>query len=158
MKKKFVYPVFYKILYRYGNILVTIILLIYLIAFLSYGGTGLSYYIYLAFVISMLLLVNRHYYILYKLLPTTIEAMEDKVVGRNYFLRNCKVEIRYDEIENLTGGIFNGRLNSLMKIYGKDGTVIGFFHKIKEAKILETILLNKIKKEVYDKVYAKMKD
>ncbi len=84
--------------------------------------------------------------------------MDDKVVGRNYFLRNSKVEIRYAEIENLTGGIFNGRLNSLMKIHGKDGTAIGFFHKIEDAKILETILLNKIKKEVYDKVFAKMKN
>jgi hypothetical protein len=59
----------------------------------------------------------------------------------------------YKDIESLSGGLFEGKLRGLMKVWdGKSKICIGFYDKIKGIKELQTILLSRVSKEVYDEV------
>lgn len=153
----FTYPYLYRLLYRYGNIPVTIILSIYLVPSVVYLDKNLIYLIPVVLLLLMIYLLNRQYLNLYKIIPYKIEADEEKLICSDFLFSKKEFTICYSDIESLTGGIFDGRFSGVMKICDKKNQVcIGFFNKLRDADKLQTVLLSKVPRKVYDDVVERV--
>ena len=153
----FTYSPLYKFLYRYGNIPVTIILSIYLVPSVVYVDKNLVYLIPVVLLLLMIYLLNKHYLNLYKIIPYRIEADEEKMICNEFLFSQKEFTIYYSDIESLTGGIFDGRFTGVMKVCDKKNQVcIGFFNRIKNADKLQTLLLSKVPRKVYDDVVERV--
>jgi len=149
----FEYPLFFKLLYRYGNIPVTFLLSVYLALSVLYVDKDLAYIVPIVGLLILIYFLNRRYLYLYQVVPNKIIADDEKLTCENFFFSSKDVVIYYKDIENLSGGIFSGKLKGLMKIHdGKSKICIGFFNKIKDAKNLQTIILSRVNSEVYNNV------
>ncbi len=94
---------------------------------------------------------------LYKILPYKIEVDNEKMICSDFLFYKDSITILYKDISSLEGGIFHGRLNGVMKI--KDSAhnrTIGFYDKLKDARKLETLILSKVDKKIYDEVVDKL--
>jgi len=153
----FTYPFYTRIIYRYGNIAATVLLLLYLIPIIIGVDENRYLLIPLAASLFMIYFVNKKYLTLYKVMTYKIEANEDKLVCTDFVFSDRVVVIYFEDIESLSGGIFDGRLRGVMKVCdGKNQICIGFSDKIKDSKKLITLILSKVKKEVYDEVIEKL--
>ena len=153
----FTYSYIYRLLYRYANIPVTIILSIYLVPSVVYLDKNLIYLIPVVLLLLMIYLLNRHYLTLYKIIPYRIEADGEKLVCTDFLFSKKEFTIYYNDIESLTGGIFDGRFTGVMKVCDKKNQVcIGFFNRLKNADKLQTILLSKVPRNVYDDVVERV--
>jgi hypothetical protein len=151
--KVFEYSLFFKLLFRFGNIPVTIILSIYLVPIIINFDKSLVYIIPLVIILALIYLINKHYLWLYQILPYKITANDEKIICEEFLFSTKQVEVFYKDIESLSGGLFEGKLRGLMKVWdGKSKICIGFYDKIKGIKELQTILLSRVSKEVYDEV------
>jgi len=153
----FTYPILFRLLYRYGNIPVTIIFLIYLIPAVLFVDKNLLYLIPVVALLFLVYYTNRRYLNLYKIIPYKITADDEKMYCTDFILSGREVTIYYCDITVLKGGIFDGRLNGLMMVYdGRNKIHIGFYPRIKRSKDLQKILLNRVNKPVYDDVVEKV--
>jgi hypothetical protein len=151
--KVFEYSLFFKLLFCFGNIPVTIILSIYLVPIIINFDKSLVYIIPLVIILALIYLINKHYLWLYQILPYKITANDEKIICEEFLFSTKQVEVFYKDIESLSGGLFEGKLRGLMKVWdGKSKICIGFYDKIKGIKELQTILLSRVSKEVYDEV------
>ena len=151
--KVYQYPFFFKFIYRYGNIPVTIILLFYLIPAVINIDKNIFYIIPLIITLLLIYLINKTYLNLYKILPYKIEADDEKLVCTDFLFSKRNVTIFFKDITSLNGGIFDGKLQGVMKIFDKNNQMtLGFFNKIKNSKQLETLILSKVSKELYNEV------
>jgi hypothetical protein len=149
----FTYSLFYKLLYRYGNIPVTILLIIYLIPSVVNVDRDLWYLIPVILLLGLIYLLNKQYLNFYKIVPYRIEADDEKMMCTEFLFSDKEFTIYYRDIESLTGGVFDGRLSGVMKVYDRNNQVsIGFFNRLKNADKLQTLLLSKVPQKVYDDV------
>jgi hypothetical protein len=156
-KQTFTYPFLFGLLYKYGNIVVTFLLVFYTAPIVLYVDQ--NYILLIPLIISLILiyLVNRQYFTLYKILPYKIEADDEKIVCSNYFLSKGNVTIYYKDIESLKGGMFENKMSGIMKVYdGRNSVTLGFYTKLNNSSRLVTIILSKVKKELYDDVLDKL--
>ncbi|MDZ7626474.1 MAG: hypothetical protein U5J96_18760 [Ignavibacteriaceae bacterium] len=66
--------------------------------------------------------------------------------------------IYYDDVASLSGGIFENRISGVMKVCdGKNNLCIGFYQRLNNSGKLATIILSKVKRELYDIVLEKIK-
>ena len=157
--QKFTYSLPMRFLYRYGNIPVTVVLLFYLFGAVYNLDKSLLNLIPLFITALLLYFLNKQYLMLYKTMPYSIEADPEKLVCSDFALSKKEIVIYYKDIDKLTGGIFEGRITSLMKIYESQRSLcISFFTTIKNSKNLQTIVLSKVNKNLYDEVINKLKD
>ena len=155
--QSFTYPYFYKILYRYGNIPVTIILSIYLVPSVVNLDKNLVYLIPVILLLLMVYLLNKHYLNLYKIIPYKIEADEEKMVCTDFIFSKKEFIIYYGDVESLTGGVFEGRFSGVMKVCDRKNQVcIGFFNRLRNADKLQALLLSKVPRKVYDNVVDRL--
>jgi hypothetical protein len=156
--KVFSYSYFYRFLYRYGNIPVTLILLVYILAFAASLHKGYFYYIFFIIIAALIYKINKFYLTLYKIVPVRFTLEDEQIVCSGYIFRKKKtVNVKYADIGRLEGGVFDRKFTGLMKIYDTHNNIcIGFFQQLKDARVFETFLLNKVPKEVYDAVSIKM--
>ena len=149
----FTYPLFYKVILRFGNIPLTLLLILYLIPSAVYVDKDLVLLIPLIISTFLIYFLNRQYITLYKILPYKIIIEDGKLICSDFLFSNREVIIRFEDIEKLKGGIFEGKLHGILKVYdGKNKIYIGFFNKIRNTKLLGTIILSKVNKNVYDEV------
>lgn len=155
----YTYSWFWKLIYRYANIVVSVFLIFYLIPLAINLDKNLL--LLLPFIISLFLLyfVNKSYFVFYKLVPYKINADDEKIVCSDFFFRKKTITIYYKDIESLTGGIFEARYRGLMKVCdGKNKICIGFFDKMINSNKLITIILSKVDKKLYDNVIGKLEE
>lgn len=153
----FLYPFYTKFIYRFGNIIATLLLILYVIPVVI--GLDQNRYLIIPLLISFFFLyyINRKYFTLYKVMPYKIEADDEKMVCTDFIFSDKEVVIYYNDIESLSGGIFDGKLRGIMKVCdGKNQICIGFSDKMKDSKKLITIILSKVRKEIYDDVIGKL--
>ena len=155
----FEYPWLAKIVYRYANIPVTLILLIYFVVSLS--AMGESWLWVLSVIVHALLIffVNRYYWRSYKSFPYKIEADNEKMICSNFFMSKKKVEIKLIDIESVRGGIFSNSLTKpiFMKVKNHESE-IGFHYHLKKYNILLTTILSNIDQELYSSLLERIKD
>lgn len=155
--QSFTYSYFWKFTYRYGNLLVSLLLLLYIWPVALQLDKNLIFL--LPFIISLILLyfINKSYFTFYKLVPFLIEADEQKLVCKKFLFRDKILTINYKDIESLTGGIFDGKYRGLMKVCdGKNKICIGFFDRMKNSNKLVTLILSKVDKKIYDEVITNL--
>ncbi len=151
--KIFTYSAFFKFIYRFGNIPVTIILLFYLIPAVINVDKNIFYLIPLIITLVLIYLINKSFLYLYKVLPYRIEADDEKLICSDFTFSKRKVTIFFKDITSLNGGIFDGKLSGVMRIFdNRNQMTVGFYNKIKNANQLETLILSKVSKQVYDEV------
>lgn len=153
MDKNFKYSFFYRLIYKYGNIPVTFLLLFYAVPIVITFKFHYKYILPALVVFAGLILINKYFLSHAKQLPYLIKSDETKITASKYLFSHKKVTINYDEIDKLSGGIFEGKHRGLMKIENtKEKKVIAFFHTLENARVLETLILSKVSKELYDSV------
>ena len=156
-KQTFTYPLVFGLLYKYGNIVVTLLLVFYTAPIVIYVDQ--NYILLIPLVISLLLIyfVNKQYFTLYKIIPYKIKADDEKLVCSNYFFSKEVVTIYYKDIVTLKGGMFENKMSGVMKVYdGKNSVTFGFYTKLNSSSRLVTIILSKVKKELYDAVLDRL--
>ncbi len=155
---KYEYSFIYKLFYRFGNIPVTLLLAVYLIfAAVNLNNSLINLF---PFAVSAFLIffLNRQYLKMYKIMPYKIEADNDKIVCREFLFSQKEIVIFHKDISTLSGGIFDGKLSGIMKIIdGKNNVSIGFYNSIKNVRDLQTIILSKVPRNVYDEVVERLK-
>lgn len=149
----FEYPFFIKLLYRFGNIPVTVLLLIYLVLSVTRVDNDLVYIIPIVVTFGLIYFINKRYISLYQVLPYKIIADDEKIICSNFLFRNKEVIVYYKDIDSMSGGIFSGKLRGLMQLCdGRNKICIGFFENIRNVKSLQTLILSRVNKNVYDNV------
>ena len=149
----FTYSLIFKIIFRYGNIIVTIFLLLYLIPLVLNISSNKVLILPLALSLLLIYIINRSYLTYYKILAYKIEADDKKIICSNFLLSKKVITIYYTDIESLKGGVFERKSSGIMKLYdGKSNVTIGFSQKMKDSNKLITLILSKVKKKIYDEV------
>lgn len=149
----FTYPLLWKFIYRYGNLVITPLLLLYTLSLVILIDKNLI--ILIPFLLSLFILyfLNKSYINFYKLVPYKIEIDNEKIICTDFLFRNKIVTIFIKDVESISGGIFDGRYRGLMKVCdGKNKLCIGFFDRLNNSSKLVTFILSKVDKKIYDKV------
>ena len=81
-KKIFTYPLVFRLIFRYGNILITLLLILYSLPLLYYIDSKSILIVPLLVNLFIIYFLNRHYINLYKILPYRIEADDDKSLDK----------------------------------------------------------------------------
>ena len=148
----FTYSFFWKFIYRYFNLVVTPLLLIYSFSLVTLIDKNLVIIIPLLLSLFIIYYLNKSYINFYKLVPYKIEIDDEKIICSNFLFRDKTVTILIKDIESISGGIFEGRYRGLMKLCdGKNKLCIGFFDRLKNSGKLVTLILSKVDKKIYDK-------
>lgn len=146
----FKYSFVARVVYRYANFPITLLLLIQLgIAVL---GTFHDIKFLLPLLINALLiyLINRFYLRMYKYFPFQIQADNEKMVCADFFMSNKQIEIKHSEIADIKGGIFSGSQIKPLYILDKNGgIIIGINPHLKGYNKLVTIILSNVSQKLY---------
>ena len=156
-KQTFTYSFLFQIIFRYGNVIVTPVLLLYSIPLFYFLDEKLILAFPLLVNLGIIYFLNRHYLNLYKILPYRIEADDEKIVCSNFFLSNKEITINYNDISSLAGGIFENKISGMMKVCdGSNNICIGFYQRLNNSSKLATIILSKVRRDIYDGVLEKI--
>ena len=156
-KQTFTYSFLFQIIFRYGNVIVTPVLLLYSIPLFYFLDEKLILAFPLLVNLGIIYFLNRHYLNLYKILPYRIEADDEKIVCSNFFLSNKEITINYTDISSLAGGIFENKISGMMKVCdGSNNICIGFYQRLNNSSKLATIILSKVRRDIYDGVLEKI--
>ncbi|MCK6603467.1 MAG: hypothetical protein HUU43_10695 [Ignavibacteriaceae bacterium] len=150
----FSYSKTYRFIYRYGNIVMTFLSLLYISPFLMKPEKTTQDIVFLVFIFLIIFLLDWYFISLIKVLPYKIETTKDGLRCSDYFYGLTKVtEIKFNEITRLKGGIFDGKPTGVMKIFTGEGKEsVAFFQKMNKSETLVAIILSNVRKELYDEV------
>lgn len=156
-KQSFTYPLIFRLLFKYGNLIASLLLIIYSIPLIVYLDQNKILIIPIIISLLFIYFINRHYLNLYKILPYKIEADNEKMVCSNFFLSKKEVIIFYRDIESLSGGVFKNKVSGIMKVCdGKSAICVGFYQRLINSNKLATIILSKVERPLYDEVLEKL--
>lgn len=156
-RQTFTYSLLFLIIFRYGNIIITFLLIIYSLPLATNLDENKLFIIPLLITLFIIYFLNKHYINLYKILPFKIDADDEKLVCSEFYLSKKEIIIHYQDIESLSGGIFENKISGVMKVCnGKNRLCIGFYHRMTDANKLATLVLSKVKRELYDEVLEKL--
>jgi len=151
----FTYSLIVKIIFRFGNIFVTLLLSIYLIPVLYNIDQNMILILPLIIAAIILYMVNRTYLTYYLILPYKVEANDEKIVCSDFLLSKKVVTVFYKDIDKLQGGVFSGRSSGIMKLRdGKSKLQVGFSQKMNNSEKLIALILSKVPKELYNDVIS----
>ncbi len=149
----FTYSLIFKIIFRFGNIFITILLSIYLIPVFYFIDQSIYLFFPLILAVIILYMVNRAYFTYYKIIPYKIEADDEKMICSDFLFSNKVVTIYYKDIDMLRGGVFSGRSTGIMKLLdNKSKLQVGFSQKMKYSEKLIALVLSKVSKDLYNEV------
>jgi hypothetical protein len=156
-KQTFTYPFLFRLIFKFGNIVITLLLVFYSLPLLISLDQRKILVIPLLVSLLVIYFLNRHYLTLYKILPYKIEADDEKIVCSKFFLSKKEIIINYNDIDSLSGGVFENRISGVMQVCdGKNNFCFGFYHRLRNSNKLATIILSKVKRELYDEVLEKL--
>ena len=148
--QKFQYPWYAKVLYRWANIPLTILLIIHwgasLIAILD------NWIFVFPLVINTLViyLLNRFFLRAWKQFPFSFEMDNEKMILSDFMNKEKVIEIKHSEIDKIYGGVLTGQ--PTRPVYfevTKRNLKIGLFHHVKGMSKILTIVLSNVPKELY---------
>lgn len=149
--EKFDYPVLIRILYRYGNIFITLLMIMNLIPLVISVDSNAILIVPIIITLFVIYFTNKFYFMLYKSFPFLIEADDEKIICTDFMFRKKEVVIYFKNIKSIEGGIFDGRLSGIMKICDAEtGICIAFSNRISNSTKLIALILSKIDKKLYD--------
>lgn len=146
-----------KLILKYSFIPLSVIMIIYILYAL--GGLLNSWFFIFPLSIHILLLyiIIKFYIKIKKYFPFTIESNSEKIICKNFLGKKNEVEIRFPEIEDISGGIFNGNYSRPIYITAAAGKIkIGIYRHLENYDELLKIILSSVSKELYDNLLKKM--
>ena len=153
----FTYSLLFRIIFRFGNIIVTLLISIYLIPVFYYIDQNTILFLPLIIGVIIIFMVNRAYLTYYLILPYKIEVDDEKMICSDFLLSKKVVTIYYKDIDKLQGGVFNGRSSGIMKLRdSKSKLRVGFSQKINNSEKLIALILSKVSKDLYDEVISNL--
>lgn len=154
--KVFRYPFIARFIYHYSNIPISILLLTYLIYSLNAAIYNWIYIFPAIINMVLLLLLNRFYFRIYKKFPAKIQIENNEMVCRSFPFSNKIVHLKYENIDDINGGIFSGMYEKPIYLYdSKNKITIVFSSHIKNYNDLLRTILSNIRKEVYENALRK---
>ena len=157
--QSFTYSLIFKIIFRFGNIFVTLLLSIYLIPVFYYIDQNLILILPLIIAVVILYIVNRTYLTYYLILPYKIEVDDEKMICSDFLLSKKIVTIYFKDIDTLQGGVFSGKSSGIMILRdSKSNLRVGFSQKIYNSEKLIALILSKVPKDLYKKVINNITD
>lgn len=157
-KQVFTYPFLFRIIFRYGNIIITPLLVLYTIPLVVLLDENIILAFPLVINLFIIYFLNRHYLKFYKILPYRIESDDEKIVCSIFFLSKKEVVIYYNDISSLSGGIFENKISGLMKVFdNRNNVCIGFYQRLNNSGKLATIIVSKVSQDLYDNALEKIK-
>lgn len=146
----FKYPFLSKLIYRFGNFPVTLLLLLHFVS-ASYLVQERWYYVFFAlFDLAIMILMNRYYLRTYKFFPFRIEADDEKFICSDFFMSDKKIEMRYKDISKISGGIFSGHPTKPIFIHSeKLGIKFGIYSHVEGMQKFFTLILKSIDHGLY---------
>lgn len=156
--KGYKYSLFQIFLYRYGNIIATLFLGFHFLT--SAVMMFQKWYFGILFVLNMflILILNKHFLKTYKYFPFLVKADDTKMICSNFFLSTKVIEIRYDEIIELKGGIFSGHITKPIYIVAKGNKEIGFYSHAGNFNKLLTQILQYLPQDLYNSSLNKIEE
>ncbi len=155
--KKFSYPIFAKIVYRYANIFITFVFLMHFVLFFVAPQKNWGYLPLGLINIILIYIVNRFYFTNYKYFPYDIQANEEKIIVSNFVFNNRTETINYKDIEKLTGGVFNKKPSTPIYIIYNNGKKIGVNTHLRDFNKFLTLILQHVSDSVYKNTLDDMK-
>lgn len=153
----FTYPLIARFIYRYANIPVSLILVFYVFAALSAVSISSSNWITVVLNIVLVVVMNRYYFKSYKIFPYRIELESDGLLCSDFTFSSKQVKIRFEDIDNISGGIFSGVQTKPIKIHeSRQNQTVAFSAHIRGHNELLTAILSKIKREKYEEILGKI--
>lgn len=147
----FNYTFLIRILYRYGNIFITLVMVMNLIPLVIKVDANTILIIPIIITLFVIYFTNKFYFMLYKSFPFLIKADDEKLICTDFMFREKEVIIYYKNIKSIEGGIFEGRLSGMMKVCDAEtGICITFSHRIRNSTKLIALILSKVDKKLYD--------
>ncbi|MBK7632467.1 MAG: hypothetical protein IPJ23_17540 [Ignavibacteriales bacterium] len=143
----FTYPIFWKFIYRYLNLVLTPMLIFYAVSVAALIDKNLV--ILIPFLLSLFVIyyLNKSYINFYKLVPYKIEVDTEKIICTEFIFKDKSITIFIKDIDAISGGIFDGKYRGIMKICdGKSKVCIGFFDRLTDSNKLVTLILSKVEK------------
>lgn len=156
--ENFRYSFFARLFYRYGNIIATLLLLVHLIS--SVILIFQKWYFIFPAVINtgIIFVLNKYFLKTYRLFPFNICADNEKIICKDFFLSRKEFEIKYEDIDQITGGIFSGYPTRPIYFHdGRQNITVGFYSHVGHFQKLLTKLLQNIPKNLYDEMINRLK-
>lgn len=151
------YSFFIRLLYKYGNFTISILLIINLLSFITQLKTSVLFYFPILITLIIIYISNRFYFLLTKSFPFMIQTDNDKITCSKFIFNRNRVEIIYfKDIKSITGGIFEGRLSGMMMIKDINDRSITFSHRISDSSKLIAKILEKVDIKLYNQVIEKL--
>lgn len=149
----FKYSFFAKIIYRYGNIIATLMLSVHLISSIYYIREKIFFIIPAIINSAIIFYLNKYFFKTYKLFPFEITVSNDKLICKDFFFSRKKIEIEFKNIDKLSGGIFSGYPTRPIYIHDKSNdAVIGFYSHVGNFQKLLTRILQNIPEKLYNEL------
>lgn len=157
----FRYSFFARLFYRYGNIPLNLLLLLYLATSIM----GLSvhwYYIFFTILNSAIIIwLNKYYIKMYRSFPfsISIDIDNNKLICSDYFFSRQIIEIKMDDIDSIKGGIFSGYPTRPTYIRdARQDITIGFYSGSGKFNELLLMILKSIKEDLYQQLIERVKE
>jgi hypothetical protein len=148
-----------KLFYRYGNIPLTILLLIYLWASIIGFLTQWYFIFFVAINSAIIVSLNKYYVRTYKQFPFSIKADNEKLICSDFLFTSKTLEIRIADIDKITGGVFNGYPSRPTYIHDeRESITIGFYSSSGKLNELLLIIIKNINENLYQQLIDKMKN
>ena len=147
-----------KLIYRFANIPITLILLIYVLEAFAQISQHWYWSIFIFINLGIIFLLNRYYLQTYYTFPSTIYSDNEKLICQDFLVNDRRVEIKHSEIKKIRGGIFSGMTSRPVYIYdSKDNLILGFYAHNKQFRMLLETILKNVPEELYQELLKKMK-
>ena len=157
-KQIFTYSFLFRIIFRFGNFFITVILILYSVSLITSFNGNLIFILPLFVNLLIVYFLNIHYFTLYKIMPYKIEADHEKLVCSDFFFSKKEMVIHYSTISSLSGGAFDNKFSGIMKVCDeKNDLYVGFYRKLNNSSKLVTIILSKVNIDIYNEVIGKIK-
>lgn len=154
--KSFKYSIFAQFIYRYANIPLSLLLIVHLLLLLMGVQQHWKFAVLAAFNIVILYALNRYYIKSYKLFPYHITIKDDSIICSDFFFQRKIFSIKFEDIVDIDGGIFSGKMTKPIYIKDKTGKMIGVNQHLKDFNVFLTLLLSKVPKNIYDQSLDKL--
>ena len=156
-KQTFTYPFLFRLIFRYGNFFVTLLLASYSLPLILYIDENLIFVIPLLVNFILIYFINKYYINNYNILPFNIEADDEKIVCAKFFLSKKKITINYSDISLLQGGSFENKSSGIMKVYTENNSIcIGFHSRLNNSSKLVSYIISKVNRSLYEQVLEKI--
>lgn len=142
-----------KIIYRYGNIIASFMLLIHLASSIYYIQEKIIFIIPTLINLALIFILNKYFIKTYKLFPFEINVVSNKLICKDFFMSKKNLEIEFKNIDKLSGGIFSGYPTRPIYIHDKTQNItIGFYSHLSNFQKLLTTILQNIPEKLYNEL------